>query len=242
MAPTPSHRSDDMSFHTLSLALPALVLTALPCTLQQARSFPAHTVILHPVKDNTLYQDSLGSLSNGAGNHVFAGAILTGQLRRAVIEFDLTGALPPGARILSAKLTLMLTKTISGPQNVSVHRLLSEWGEGTSHAVGEEGTGASSTTGDATWIHTFFSSQFWLTPGGDFVSTPSATHSVGSTVTNTWAGTGLMADLQTWLNNPTTNHGWLVVGAEAVAGSAKRFGSSEGPLTLQPKLTITYEP
>jgi hypothetical protein len=231
-----------MSFHTRSLALPALVLAALPFTLQQERSFPAHKVTLHPIKDNTLFQNSLGSLSNGAGDHVFAGTTLNGEIRRAVIEFDLTGALPAGARILSAKLTLMMTKTISGPQNVSLHRLLSEWGEGTSHAPLEEGGGAPSTTNDATWLHTFHPSQLWLTPGGDFVSTPSATRSVGSTIPHTWVGAGLMADLQTWLSDPTTNHGWLVVGAEAVNASAKRFGSSEGPQILRPKLTITYEP
>jgi hypothetical protein len=56
----------------------------------------------------------------------------------------------------------------------------------------------------------------------------------------TWGSTPQMvADVQNWLNNPTNNFGWLVLGNEAVTGSAKRFASNDNPASAeQPALTI----
>jgi hypothetical protein len=113
------------------------------------------TATLTPVKDNTLYQDDFGALSNGKGIYVFAGATNGGLLRRAVVAFDVS-SIPAGSTITSASLQLRLTKTISGNTPVTLNRLLQDWGEGASDAGNQEGQGAGSEPGDATWIHAFY--------------------------------------------------------------------------------------
>ncbi len=54
------------------------------------------------------------------------------------------GSRGPGlvlALLLSVTLTLHMSKTISGGQTLRLQRLAADWGEGTSHAPGEEGGG-----------------------------------------------------------------------------------------------------
>src|SRR5687768_13508381 len=69
----------------------------------------ARTIVLAPSKDNTLYRTTDGSLSNGAGIHLFAGATLSREPRRALLAFDLT-QIPPGSEITRVVLTLQVTK------------------------------------------------------------------------------------------------------------------------------------
>ena len=50
-------------------------------------------------QDNSLYEDSQGVLSNGAGDYLFAGRTKQSagrSLRRALVQFDIAGAVPPG--------------------------------------------------------------------------------------------------------------------------------------------------
>ena len=56
-------------------------------------------VQLAPSKDNTLYEDASGNISNGAGDYLFAGTTATaasGAIRRGVIAFDIAGSIPAG--------------------------------------------------------------------------------------------------------------------------------------------------
>jgi len=62
---------------------------------------------------------------------------------------------------------------------IELHKLLADWGEGTSQATGEEGQGAPATPNDATWRHRFFDTIFWTNDDGDFSATVSASQSVG---------------------------------------------------------------
>lgn len=223
--------------------LPILLsLCIAPSSAQKARLTPFRQVILQPVKDNTLYEDPSGGLSNGAGTSIFAGVMAFGEIRRAVLAFDVASNIPPGARILEAKLTLHLTRTISGPKTTSLLPLLADWGEGTSDALGEEGAGAPAASGDATWLHTFYPGSFWLTPGGDYAALASASTSVGFFLgPYTWSSQQMVSDVQAWLDAPATNFGWIVIGDELTAVTTKRFGSREGPRALRPALAITYE-
>jgi hypothetical protein len=136
----------------------------------QPRTTITRTVTLEPARDNTLYSES-GNISNGAGEYLFAGTIQRGDARRAVLAFDMSG-IPPGATVLTATLTLTMSRSIAGETAVSLHALQRDWGEGASDAVGEEGAGAAAEPGDATWLHTFFDTDLWATPGGDFEATP----------------------------------------------------------------------
>ncbi len=204
------------------------------------------TVNFPNVKDNTLCEDPTGALSNGVGSFFFVGKTsqLSNSLRRSVIAFDIVGNIPSGSVVTGAQLKLNMSKTSSGPFSVSLHRLFADWGEGTSNAAGNEGGGAPSAMMDATWIHTFFNSSFWTTPGGDFDPSASATSVITGVGSYTFGTTAQMAaDVQNWLDVPGSNFGWIFIGDEMTAGSAKRFDSKENSIVLnRPSLTVFFIP
>lgn len=202
----------------------------------------ADTATFAPSKDNTLVEDANGDFSNGAGPYFFAGKTAQGVILRGVLAFDI-GSIPSGSTITGATLTLRVSMTQSGSLPFALHRLTKNWGEGASNSP--RGTGTNAETGDATWIHTFYSSQFWTTPGGDFVPTASATQNVGVAGSSyTWGSTaGMVANVQQWLDTPAMNFGWIVIGGEDAGRTAKRFESREsGTVAERPILTVTYTP
>ncbi|MBI4220219.1 MAG: DNRLRE domain-containing protein [Chloroflexi bacterium] len=193
-------------------------------------------------KDNTLYQSNTGDLSNGAGEYLFVGRTNSGPVRRAVIAFDLASGLPAGAKVTSATLTMHMSKSQSGGTAVRLHRIAADWGEGKSKGAGEQGGGAAAAPGDATWIHRFFDSQKWARAGADFADTDSASVVVSLTGAYTWSSTAqLVADVQGWVDDPTKNFGWILIGDEANTQSTKRFDSREAAdQSLRPMLTIEF--
>lgn len=204
----------------------------------------ADQATLQASKDNTLYEYFEGLFSNGAGEYIFAGRNnqSSDTIRRALIAFDVA-ALPAGSTINSATLTLNMSMTSAGPMNVSIHRLTSDWGEGASNASGNEGGGANSQAGDATWEHTFYNTQFWTNEGGDYVAGASATTSVAFNGPYSWTGANVTADVQYWLDNPGSQFGWIVIGDESAMHTAKRFDSRTNPtIANRPKLVIDYTP
>ncbi len=49
----------------------------------------------------------------------------------------------------------------------------------------------------------------------------------------------MAADVQSWLDDPAANHGWVLIGNEMVTVTAKRFGSRENAdPAAQPVLCI----
>ena len=224
-----------------SKILLALILTAaLGCTA--ATLTMAATISIMPSKDNTLYEydPAEGDHSNGAGFHFFAGENGMGELRRGVLAFDIAGSVPPGSTITAVSLTMNMSMTPTGARTVELHKLLADWGEGTSHAPMGEGDGAPATPNDATWRHRFFDSVFWTTQGGDFSATVSASQSVGGIGQYTWNSAQMVADVQSWLDNPASNFGWLVLGDETAIATAKRFDTRES--ASPPMLTIEFIP
>jgi hypothetical protein len=176
-------------------AIALLLVAALPLTAQTS------TVVVPCDLDNTLFENALGALSSGQGTSVFVGLPNVGGKRRALLRFNVASVVPPSARILGARLQINVA--------VTGHRVSSAWGEGASVATG--GTGAPAQTGDATWLHTFYSSSFWTTPGGDFDATPSFTMTTPQTGVAI-APPSLLAvrDVQAWLDAPASNFGWLL--------------------------------
>ena len=207
-----------------------------------APSFAIADVInINPVKDNTLYEyvPADGDRSNALGLHFFTGETGMGELRRGVLAFDIAGNVPAGSTITSVTLTLNMSRTPSSTaRTVELHKLLADWGEGTSVASGQEGQGAPATTNDATWRHRFYSAIFWTTQGGDFSGTASASQSVGAPGSYIWSSAQMVADVQSWLDNPTINFGWLVQGDESGIATAKRFDTRES--VNPPVLTVQY--
>jgi hypothetical protein len=203
-------------------------------------SVSAAIINVTPSKDNTLYEfdPKEGDHSNGAGFHFFAGENGMGEVRRGVLAFDLAGIIPVGSTIIAVSLTMNMSMTPAGAETVELHKLLADWGEGTSHAPMGEGDGAPATSNDATWRHRFFDTIFWATQGGDFSATVSASQSVGGTGQYTWSSTQMVADVQSWVDNPASNFGWLVLGDETAIATAKRFDTRES--ASPPVLTIQF--
>jgi hypothetical protein len=221
----------------LTLFLAALLAIACP-----AASASAAVVTLGASKDNTLYEDPDGTLSNALGPHFYVGKTGTKgfeRLRRGLVAFDLS-AIPAGATVTAA--TFRLTLSGSGfDKPITVHRVTKNWGEGTSNAGEPGGGGAQATAGDATWIDAVLGTSKWTTPGGDFGATPSLTTAVLFNQAYDFAGPGLTADVQGWVNAPASNFGWIVRGDESLSQSAVRFETREfGVETARPSLTVTY--
>jgi spore coat protein A len=217
----------------------------------------ADTVILSAIKDNTLYepvlQDAFALMSDGIGPTMFAGKVKDAKnqanqvaVRRALLEFDIAGNVPAGASIDSVQLTLTCDKVGQNTNfEVRLHRALAEWGEGTSDTGNSrQGRGEPATPGDATWQHTIYPSQLWTNLGGDYATTASGTKPVGPVGNYVWgSSSGLVADVQTWLDAPSQNHGWVIVADESVIQTTKRFATRENAtIASRPKLVVNYTP
>jgi len=219
--------------------LPLIVAAALAGIAPSLAS--ATSISINPSKDNTLYEFVAvdGDRSNGIGLHFFAGRTDQAEKRRGVLAFNVAGSIPPGSTITSVSLSMNMSRTLlNTARTIELHKLLADWGEGTSDASGQEGQGIAATTNDATWRHRFYNTIFWTTPGGDFSGTVSASQSVGAIGLYVWSSTQMVADVQSWLDNPATNFGWLVLGNEAINDTTKRFDTGES--TIPPVLTVEY--
>jgi hypothetical protein len=204
----------------------------------------AQNVSILPAADNTLYEHATGALSNGVGASMFTGR--TGaqggfKARRAVVKFDVAGAVPAGHEVIYAELRLFCSQTNGAPNQVKLHRLSADWGEGASDAGFPGGGGAPSANGDATWIHTNFFSTFWTNPGGDYEPTFSAKTTVAAPDTNIWGPTPqLTADVRDMRANPANNYGWILIAPE-VSNEAQRYETRESP-GFEPILFVIYAP
>lgn len=210
----------------------------------------ADDVLIAAGADNTLYEDSLGSVSNGSGAIMVAGRTNgeVDSIRRAVLFFDVAGNIPHGAVVESVALSLYLNKGNGGAREMRLHRLLTDWGEGASVKDGG-GLGAMAEPGDATWLHTFYPDAFWGSDGGRYVGRVSASQLVGTAGGNndfagsyTWPSTDrLVDDVRRWVKKPSRNYGWILVGDESVKQTAKQFASRESVSPeLRPMLEVTY--
>jgi PEP-CTERM motif. len=214
---------------------------ALISLLQLFNSVQAATVSIHPTADTTL-QEAFSSNNYGDGTTFTAGGRRQGGRTRALLLFDIAGNIPTGATINSVTLTLSCLQDPSGGINSTfdINRLIASWGEGN----GSDHGGSAAGPGQATWNNRFGSSGSpWTTPGGDFFSTASASRSVTGTGNYTFTSTaGLVADVQGWLNSPTSDFGWLLRSESELTGTTiRRFGSRDSGASA-PTLTITYTP
>jgi hypothetical protein len=223
------------------------ILLSLGLLLTVSQPVLGAVVPIETGKDNTLFEDANGVLSNGIGPNLFtglSGGIAPPQIKRGLVWFNIAGNVPPGSTIASVnlKLSLLQTQDLSS-RTVELRRVLQDWGEGSSNSGLFGGGGAPAATGDATWLHIFFNTDFWVNPGGDFSATVSAGQSVGTFAGDfTWGSTTQMvADVQSWLDDPNNNFGWLLLTNESVIQTARRFGSRENATVAnRPLLTVEY--
>lgn len=183
--------------------------------------------------------------SNGAGPGMFAGSNSNQSPRRGLVSFDVAGAVPVGATINSVQLQLRVGQVAgsggsgSGGDPVTrtfeLYRMGLDWGEGTTGStattIGGTGQGFPTNPGDATWTQNKYGQSSWTTPGalGNANATPSASLAIsGNTtevnVTNqtfTWGSTAQMvADVQSWLDTPSGNFGWLLKNVDEIDNPA----------------------
>lgn len=221
----------------------ALILTLLLAACLAPPTIATESISVSPSLDNTLFEDETGALSNGAGPHFVVGTSGDLAVRRGLLAFDVASVIPGGSIIEEVELQLHLSAAPDPPDTrmITIHRLVRPWGEGTS--VSNDGTGAPSTAGDATWLHAIYPGSFWTTPGGDFEETAIAYGQVQGVGDYVWSDPTMAADVQSWLDQPVLAWGWLLQNEEDDPTTARRFDSREHPIAAnRPVLVVRFTP
>ncbi|MFN9719324.1 MAG: DNRLRE domain-containing protein, partial [Planctomycetota bacterium] len=193
-------------------------------------------------QDSSIYATSSGDLSNGAGEFIVTGGPTTGTgVKRGLVQFDLsTVNIPSGSTIIDVVLKMSLVNSTGGSAAIGLHRITSPWLEAGSNAPGDETNGGQAHEFDATWKWSLYDGLLWKTAGGDFGS-ESSSAIVDTPGAYEWSGEGLIDDVQSWLDSPTANFGWMVIGPES-AGDVKSFASRQSAnAAIRPMLEISYE-
>jgi hypothetical protein len=208
------------------------------------------TVVVPVTQDTTLFELSptfnLGATTLGAGGINIDSPDTQAPARmRALMRFDLAG-IPSGAHVISADLTITVVRVPPSADptgsTFELRRVLKPWGEGNKTGL----TGVNATAGEATWLAPSHPSPSWEAPGAsgpsDTAAAASSSAAIDALDTYTFSSTpALVADVQNWLTNPSSNFGWLMKSdAEQMPQSARRFASRESA-TGKPTLTIVYE-
>jgi len=228
----------------------------------------AATVTLPAVQDATLFGGADASSNTSlADPGIFVGTDGAKNPKRGLIEFNISGNIPAGATITSVQLQLTVGQaagsggnggTLPSAVTISLFDEAQAWGQPTNVANSTTfsgmGHGKPAATGDATWNDSFYSSTSptaWTTVGGDWTSSLTDiadASSNGSPAAVTWSSAAMVSDVQNWLNNPSTNFGWLLKNSDEVdATDYLAFWSAQGAAAsnnsaLAPALSITYTP
>ena len=210
----------------------------------------AETVTIIPSADATLFEVNPANSAGGA-DYFNAGTTQNGTRNRALLQFDVASVIPSGAQITSVDLQVEVLRRPSDGFEVSffgLHRVLRPWGEGSTIPVGNPGgLGAPAAPGDATWLYRFAFNETWAAPGGapdiDYVNTLSSSAFVYGLGTYHFEGSqDMISDVQSWLDHPESNFGWMLMcETEELPFTARRFGSRENPNSA-PVLTIEFTP
>lgn len=212
---------------------------------------------INAAADTTLVEAAPDSNLGGACI-VNAGTTQINTRNRGLFLFDLTGSIPANAVINNVELILAVTgePTVGFiASSYTLHRMLTPWGEGNKgdpncppDTGNMPGLGGVASEGEANWTHRFAqTSQTWGAPGGaagiDFVAGASADQLIlgtGESPYHYLDTPELRADVQSWLNNPQGNFGWMLIcDLEGEVGTARRFASREDPFN-PPVLVVDY--
>jgi spore coat protein A len=212
----------------------------------------AATVTVEPIKDNTIYEgvdpgtgEDFTLNSCGAGTGLFIGLTGDSFRRRVLVQFDIAGAIPAGSTIDGVTLTVDVNRSGDNQEApATLHAITRDWGEGIANCDSARGggTGVPADPGDATWLDAMFQQVTWATAGGDF-NAASAGALIPTRGTATWdsaTNPGMLSDVQSWLDAPTGNFGWMLIGDETRVSTTRRFASREG--SPPPSLTVDFTP
>ena len=196
-------------------------------------------VTLDSIAHGTLYETSGSPLANGLGSHLFAGNNGQDLTRRGLIRFDVD-SLGSNIVVSSATLRLHVSQANASPTDVFLHRVLADWGVGSTDAPGGEGGGGPATPGSATWNDAFYDTTPWANAGGDFAGGPSAITEVGGNGWYEWTGDTLAGDIQEMLDGGFGDFGWILLGDESGPSTAKRFDSMFAAEEFRPELVVEF--
>ena len=185
------------------------------------------SVTIYSSADNFL--NELASTENTGGCdrvYVTGGA---GTRERGLFKFNLS-SIPAGAVITSG--TLYLYRILgTGSGNVNVHRVMSDWTEGTGPCQGTAEMVSN-------WNQRAAGTN-WTTAGGDYNATVEA-----SAVSNTVASTvswNILSLIQGWYNGTYSNYGLIIKGESESTYNQMTFATREYTTTTKrAKLVIIY--
>lgn len=199
----------------------------------------AATINLQPVADTTLCEYAPDNNLGGTDFFIAGstGGTAGGTKNRALIRFDLS-AIPANSKIKSVSLLLEVAHfpPVDETPSFALHRMLRSWGEGdkdSSEELTSRGLGYPATVNEATWLSPFaFTTNTWSGPGGigDFASIVSSRALVNAVLFFPLFDSTpeLIADVQTWLDNPAANFGWMLKAEdEDLFFSSRAYGSRE---------------
>jgi hypothetical protein len=218
----------------------AVVLACLGAgILLQPYSSRADTTNLFPVEDTAL-RSSAPDNNFGAVNPLPLGVSTFGTSRnRMLLKFDVSG-IPANATITSATVRVTVVMDPNPAANFSLHRVLKDWTEG--NKTGTTSFGAAATSGEATWNSRMHLIAPWAAGGGlsgtDFAATASATTNL-SAGTKDFTSAELISDVQSWLENPGTNYGWILIATGEPNNTGKQIASREDSIN-RPVLVVGY--
>ena len=171
-----------------------------------------------------------------------------------VIRFDLD-TLPVDAEITSVKLRLYYFEDFGLPNDgwveVSAHRLLRNWTEGTGGG-GAGRTGVSAQYRHAAPDNSSWESQLARHPIQDRQSSSDASaicygNDLSSYGWKTWESAALTATVADWYDNPGSNLGWVLDRSDDsgdtdyyVVFRSREFGDNPSEQELRPELEIEY--
>ncbi|MFN0067163.1 MAG: DNRLRE domain-containing protein [Limisphaerales bacterium] len=220
--------------------MPRGLVPALLATLAAS----AESLVLRPVADTSLFAVNRGTNNLGASSTLVAGANFKGEPGRALLRFDVAGAIPADAVVTRAVLSVAVTQepqTGGVASDFTLHRMLASWSEG--RGTGNLGLGA--LPGEPTWTHRAFPGAAWAAPGSapgaEHFAAPSATIRLAFPEKYTFPDSAeLRADIQHWLAAPDRNFGWLLRStAEGTPGTARRIAARETPADA-PELEVEF--
>ncbi len=217
----------------------------------------AESIALNPIADATLIEVA-PLANNGAERWVNGGTTQNFTRNRGLFRFDLASQIPSGSIINSVSLVLEVTRQPADGFAVgefSLHRMLRSWGEGSKFAIdnnGGFGAPATPNNTEVTWTDRFYPDFPWAAPGGaagvDYSidqSSAQVIYGVGLSPYAFATTSELVDDVQTWVDNPVVNFGWLLrAQVEEPNFTARRFGSRESgaPPILFVDFTVVPEP
>ncbi len=147
-----------------------------------------------------------------------------GTRKHSLLQFNLS-AIPAGARVLTATLSLYQNNASSSGGTVEIRQILSNWTEGTQWAS----TGAVNWTERDTGIP-------WVVSGGDYSPATFARTTLPAGIVG-WFEWDVTSLVGYWVAGTYNNDGLALMGG----GSGNDFTSSDdNDSSLHPKLTVTY--